>query len=63
MKKVVILGVGGYCANLIDIMRDINAAGREALAPLGFLDDDPEKIGADYHGYQVLPVSVAACFQ
>lgn len=58
-----ILGVGGYCANLIDIMRDINAAGREALAPLGFLDDDPEKIGADYHGYQVLgPLSAAARF-
>lgn len=64
MKNVVILGVGGYCANLIDLMRDINeASGREEFAPLGFLDDDPKKIGTVYHGCDVLgPLSAAHDF-
>ena len=64
MKKVVILGVGGYCANLIDVMHDINeAAGREEYTPLGFLDDDPKKIGTWYHGCEVLaPLSAARRF-
>lgn len=55
MKKVVILGVGGYCANLIDIMKDINAKlGHEEYQPVGFLDDDPKKIGTTYFGFPVL---------
>jgi sugar O-acyltransferase (sialic acid O-acetyltransferase NeuD family) len=54
MKRIVILGVGGYCANLIDMMRDIETATGEKLEPLGFLDDDPRKIGTVYHGHPVM---------
>lgn len=55
MKKVVILGVGGYCANLLDIMRALNdKLGREEYSPLGYLDDDEKKIGTTYFGFPVL---------
>ena len=55
MKKVIILGVGGYCANLLDIMKDINThLGRDEYQPAGFLDDDEKKIGTEYFGLPVL---------
>jgi len=54
-KKVVILGVGGYCANLIDIMRDLDAkAGEQQYEPIGYLDDDVKKHGTQYFGLPVL---------
>lgn len=54
-KKVVILGVGGYCANLIDIMRDLDAkAGEQLYEPIGYLDDDVKKHGTQYFGLPVL---------
>ncbi len=54
-KKVVILGVGGYCANLIDIMRDINTKrGQEIFEPVGYLDDDTKKHGIKYFGLDVM---------
>jgi sugar O-acyltransferase (sialic acid O-acetyltransferase NeuD family) len=60
MKRVIIVGVGGYCLNLIDIMRDMVATGAETLEPAGFLDDDPGKIGGRYGGLPVLgPIAAA----
>lgn len=54
-KKIIIFGVGGYCANLIDIMNDINIAkGEEVYKPVGFLDDDVNKHGSEYCGLPVL---------
>lgn len=54
-KSVIIIGVGGYSANLIDIMRDANAAaGRELWRPVGFVDDDLNKQNKDYYGLPVL---------
>ena len=54
-KPVIIIGVGGYSANLVDMMRDANtAAGREIWRPVGFVDDDPEKNNKNYYGLPVL---------
>lgn len=54
-KSVIIIGVGGYSANLVDLMHDANAAAGEALwKPIGFLDDDPKKHNSEYFGLPVL---------
>jgi sugar O-acyltransferase (sialic acid O-acetyltransferase NeuD family) len=54
-KQVIIIGVGGYSANLVDMMRDANAAaGQELWRPAGFLDDDPRRHNSDYYGLPVL---------
>src|ERR1700726_4522040 len=54
-KSVIVIGVGGYSANLVDMMRDENAAvGREVWRPIGFLDDEPSRSGADYYGLPIL---------
>ena len=55
MKALVILGVGGYCSNLLDIVSDMNrAASEEIYRPIGFLDDDPARQGTLYCGLPVL---------
>jgi sugar O-acyltransferase (sialic acid O-acetyltransferase NeuD family) len=54
-KPVIVIGVGGYSANLVDMMRDENkAAGREIWRPIGFLDDEPSRRGGNYYGLPVL---------
>jgi sugar O-acyltransferase (sialic acid O-acetyltransferase NeuD family) len=54
-KRVIIIGVGGYSANLVDMMRDANAAaGQELWRPGGFLDDDPKRHNTKYYGLPVL---------
>ena len=54
-KEVIVIGIGGYSANLVDTMRDENAAvGREVWRPVGFLDDEPSRRGGSYYGLPVL---------
>lgn len=54
-KHVIIIGLGGYSANLVDIMRDENAvAGYEKWRPIGYLDDDETRRGKDYYGLPIL---------
>lgn len=55
MKPLVILGIGGYCANIVEMVGDMNrAAGRELHRPIGFLDDNPARHGQTYAGVPVL---------
>ncbi len=54
-KPVIIIGVGGYSANLVDMMRDANvAAGKELWRPAGFLDDNPKRHNTEYYGLPIL---------
>jgi sugar O-acyltransferase (sialic acid O-acetyltransferase NeuD family) len=64
-KQVIIIGLGGYSANLVDIMRDENAAaGYEKWRPIGYLDDDESRRGKDYYGLPILAgLSEARRFQ
>ncbi|MFZ5585155.1 MAG: NeuD/PglB/VioB family sugar acetyltransferase [Thermodesulfobacteriota bacterium] len=61
-RKLLILGVGGNCVDILDIVLDINAAaGRTLYEPAGWLDDDPDQQGAAIHGLKVLgPLALAA---
>lgn len=63
-KDVIIIGLGGYSANLVDIMRDDNAAsGQERWRPIGILDDEPSRCGTQYYGLPVLgPLNAAPQF-
>jgi len=47
-QPVIVLGAGGNCRDIVDAMLD--AGGFE---PLGYLDDDPAKIGSSLGGYPV----------
>lgn len=60
-RKLLILGTGGNCVDILDIVLDINAAaGRALYEPAGWLDDDPARQGAVIHGLTVLgPLSLA----
>lgn len=52
---IVILGTGGNCVDILDLLRDINAAadGRRYRC-IGFLDDDEETWGTSVGGLEVL---------
>ncbi len=55
MKPVVIIGVGGYASNLVDMMHDVNReSGSELFRPVGLLDDTPSRQGQSYYGLPVL---------
>ncbi|MFC2116704.1 acetyltransferase [Bacteroidota bacterium] len=59
MKKIVILGTGGVCMDILETINLINSS-YEKYEVLGFLDDDPERDGRDYYGVKVLgPLSHA----
>src|SRR5262249_10028485 len=54
-KPVIVIGIGGYSANLVDMMRDENkAAGQEIWRPVGFLDDEPSRRGGSYYGLPII---------
>jgi sugar O-acyltransferase (sialic acid O-acetyltransferase NeuD family) len=59
--KLIILGTGGTCRDIVDTVRDVNAAG---VAPpidcIGFLDDNASLWGSTVEGLPVIgPLSVA----
>jgi sugar O-acyltransferase (sialic acid O-acetyltransferase NeuD family) len=55
MKRIVILGTGGNCRDILDTLLDLNAAkASEEYRCLGFLDDDPAKHGSELLGHPVL---------
>lgn len=54
-KKIIILGVGGNCIDILDTINDINESLRELpYVVKGFLDDDETKWGKDIQGIKVL---------
>lgn len=65
MKRMVILGTGGNCIDILDIMDDINmASGSRRYMCVGFLDDDSARWGETIHGIEVLgPLNAAQKFQ
>ena len=55
MKKIVILGTGGNCTDILDTLLDINdARGNLIYECIGFLDDNPEKWKQSFHTVKVL---------
>ncbi len=60
-KKIIILGTGGNCIDILDTINEINRISRrKRYECVGFLDDDPSRLGADFHGIKVLgPLSAA----
>lgn len=60
-KRVIVLGAGGNCRDIVDAMLDVNRdEATQIFEPLGYLDDDPEKLGMRLGGVEVLgPISLA----
>lgn len=60
-RKLIILGTGGTCRDIVDTVRDINAAG---VAPridcMGFLDDNEALWGSTVEGLPVIGPLAAA---
>jgi len=55
MKKIVILGTGGNCTDVLDTLLDINhKRGEPFYECIGFLDDNPAKWDHSFHGVKVL---------
>lgn len=54
-KKIIILGTGGNCLDILDTLNDINSArGEQVYECIGFLDDDVNKEGQALSGVRVL---------
>lgn len=53
MKNIVIIGAGDLGKEVVWLIEDINKHNPSYLI-LGFLDDDPDKLGGDFYGYKVL---------
>lgn len=55
MQDIVILGTGGNCLDLLDLLEALGRAGGEApYRCVGFLDDDPAQQGQTLHELPVL---------
>ncbi|MFZ5909484.1 MAG: acetyltransferase [Chloroflexota bacterium] len=55
IKRIVIIGTGGNCIDILDTLLDINRAqGKTVYECIGFLDDDPTKQGQSFFGVSVL---------
>ena len=53
MKKIVILGTGGNCIDILDTINEINSISKKYDC-IGFLDDNPDNLGKDYYGVKVI---------
>jgi sugar O-acyltransferase (sialic acid O-acetyltransferase NeuD family) len=60
-KKMIILGTGGNCIDILDTIYDINDSKRKNIYKcVGFLDDNREKWGTQIHGVKIFgPLSSA----
>jgi sugar O-acyltransferase (sialic acid O-acetyltransferase NeuD family) len=60
-KRIIILGIGGNCVDILEAIFDINEQGARAVyEPVGFLDDNPETKGNMIQGVPILgPLSSA----
>ncbi len=55
MKKLIILGTGGNCIDILDAVNDINEKnGHTIYECIGFLDDNPKNLGKKHQGIEVL---------
>ena len=55
MKRLIILGTGGNCFDILDAMLAINRhTGRAVFECAGFLDDNAAVHGKEFHGVRVL---------
>jgi sugar O-acyltransferase (sialic acid O-acetyltransferase NeuD family) len=55
MKRLIILGTGGNCLDILDALLAINVqAGRVVYECAGFLDDNQELHGCEFHGVRVV---------
>ena len=55
VQKVIILGTGGNCIDILDTLHDINETQRfPRYACIGFLDDNPTKRGQELNGIKVI---------
>lgn len=52
-KKIIILGTGGNCIDILDAINEINQI-KKTYEIIGFLDDDMNKWEKDYYGVKVL---------
>lgn len=64
VKKVIILGVGGICIDILDTIQEINERSVKPLYEcIGFLDDSEEKQKKEFSGVKVLgPITMATEF-
>jgi sugar O-acyltransferase (sialic acid O-acetyltransferase NeuD family) len=64
VKRIIILGTGGNCIDILDTISDINSScGTTAYECLGFLDDDVHKLGLNVFGHRVLgPINCAPSY-
>ncbi|MBX3038102.1 MAG: acetyltransferase [Anaerolineales bacterium] len=54
-KRIVILGTGGNCIDILDALLEINRSKNEPIYEcIGFLDDNPAKLNQSFHGVSVL---------
>ncbi|MBW1678166.1 MAG: acetyltransferase [Deltaproteobacteria bacterium] len=65
VKKIIILGTGGNCIDILDIINDINAACRTTTYECaGFLDDNKSNWGKELYGVKVLgPLDSATSYK
>ena len=53
MKRIVILGIGGNCIDILDTINAINKV-HSTYDCIGFLDDNPENLGKSIYGIEVI---------
>ena len=55
-KKLIIFGAGGFGSEIVWVAESANelARGGNVFDVLGYVDDDPKKIGTELYGYKVL---------
>jgi sugar O-acyltransferase (sialic acid O-acetyltransferase NeuD family) len=53
MKKIIILGAGGHCLDIIDTINEINLKAPKYEC-VGILDDSPSVLGKEFGGVKVL---------